>query len=67
MTLINKVLKKFGYVVMPLSYFHKMEKDSVLYQRSAFQKDLPDRVQGYFNGLYDHSRKVSHSILKDIV
>ena len=57
---IRITLRRFGYILLPISEIAKMESDSIYDYRYMKNPKLSPVDKGYFNGLADYaSRKAS--------
>lgn len=56
--LVNRIVRHFGYALIPVWEIERMERDAESSYKSM-KADFEERGKGYFNGIGDHASKTA--------
>lgn len=54
---INRMVRRFGWVILPMREIEIMEQDSREYYPVMYRDGISERNRGYFNGCADYAGK----------
>ena len=64
--LLPRLVRRFGYVLIPVSEIERMESDAESHYQAMRRKPYVTKsARAYFNGVADHASKSAHRLRKN--